>query len=90
MSAGWWSDDLRPLSELVGGLGEFVREVGSPDAGTVMTVERLALVLPLEVRVATSSGAVSGVTVASPERTATSFPPSVHRLEMRIFRHHAG
>ncbi len=79
-------DAIRPLSEVVAGLSEIVRPLGSPAEGERMRVEAMHVALPLEVRVEAAAGEAVRVTAAAPERTATSFTPALAELRLHVHR----
>lgn len=76
--------ELQPVSELVGGLADFVGQIGGPEEGAVITVTHLYIQLPLELQVAVDDENTLTLLAGAPERTETSFMAALNSLRMRV------
>jgi hypothetical protein len=82
----WDERGLWPVSELVGGLADVIGQVGGPEQGMALTVEQLRVQLPVELMVESCSDGTLSVLATAPERTGTSFAPTLHNLSIRVVR----
>ena len=80
----WDERALRPAAELVGSLADFISQVGGPDQGMALTVQDLRVALPVELVVETGEDGALAVMAATPERTGTSFAPTLGTLSLRV------
>ena len=59
-------------------------QVSDPRQGLALTVEDLAVTLPLEMHIEVDENETVRLTTASPWRTETSFEPVLHSLSIRV------
>jgi hypothetical protein len=76
--------EFQTLSALVDGLAGTIEQMSDPRQGMALTVEDLAVTLPLEMRIEVDENETVRLATASPWRTETSFEPVLHSLSIRV------